>query len=178
MIGEASLICVVLLQQFKSGQGRLVPVSDWPHRRGRAVDGPSPPLSQAYVDTSGNSWWHLLSSCGSVKVYGMSLVIEQTQPVPLSVDADGVIRVTGTRVTLDTIAHAFERGATAEEMVQQFPTLTLADVYGVLGYLLRHQAEVAAYLEQRETAAASARRENERRFDAQGVRSRLLARRG
>ena len=67
----------------------------------------------------------------------MSLVIEQSQPVPLVSGADGVIRVAGTRVTLDTVAHAFERGATAEEIAQQYPALPLADVYSVLGYLLR-----------------------------------------
>ncbi len=107
----------------------------------------------------------------------MSLVIEQTQPVPLAANADGVIRVAGTRVTLETVAHAFERGATAEEIVQQYPSLGLADVYAVLGYILRHQAEVAAYLSQRAADGAAARRENERRFDSQGLRARLLARR-
>jgi uncharacterized protein (DUF433 family) len=107
----------------------------------------------------------------------MNVVIEQTQPVPLTVDADGVIRVAGTRVTLGIVARAFERGATAEEIVQQFPSLALADVYAVIGYLLRHRAKVAAYLDQREATADSVRHENERRFDPQGVRSRLLARR-
>lgn len=33
-------------------------------------------------------------------------------------DADGVVRVGGTRVTLDTIVFAFEEGATAEEITQ------------------------------------------------------------
>lgn len=107
----------------------------------------------------------------------MSLAIEQTQPVPLAANADGVIRVAGTRVTLETVAHAFERGATAEEIVQQYPSLALADVYAVLGYILRHQAEVAAYISQRATDGAAVRQENERRFDSQGVRARLLARR-
>jgi uncharacterized protein (DUF433 family) len=108
----------------------------------------------------------------------MSLVIEQAQPVPLAADAGGVIRVGGTRVTLDTVAHAFERGATAEEIVQQFPSLALADVYALLGYLLRHQAEVAAYLDERSAQQSAVRQENERRFDPQGMRARLLARRG
>jgi len=107
----------------------------------------------------------------------MSLVIEQTQPVPLAVNADGVIRVAGTRVTLETVAHAFERGATAEEIVQQYPGLALADVYAVLGYILRHQAKVAAYLDQRAAECSTIREENEQRFDSQGVRARLLARR-
>jgi uncharacterized protein (DUF433 family) len=106
----------------------------------------------------------------------MSLVIEQSQPIPLRSDADGVIRVVGTRVTLDTIAYAFEHGATAEEIVQQYPTLPLAEVYSVLGYVLHHQAEVVAYLAGRAEDRSAVRKENERRFDPQGIRSRLLAR--
>jgi len=85
--------------------------------------------------------------------------------------------VAGTRVTLDTVAHAFERGATAEEIVQQYPVLPLADVYSVLGYLLRHQSEVAAYLATRTEQRATVRTENERRLDPKGIRARLLARR-
>ena len=106
----------------------------------------------------------------------MSLVIEQTQPVPLALGADGAIRVAGTRVTLDTIAHAFERGATAEEIVHQYPALPLAEVYSVLGYLLRHRSEVLAYLAGRTERRAAVRQENESRFDAKGIRARLLAR--
>lgn len=106
----------------------------------------------------------------------MSLVIEQPQQVPLTTERDGVARVAGTRVPLDTVVAAFERGATPEEIVQQYPTLPLADVYSVLGYLLGHQAEVAAYLEQRLARQMKVRQGNEQRFDPQGIRRRLLAR--
>jgi uncharacterized protein (DUF433 family) len=37
-------------------------------------------------------------------------------------DTDGVMRVGGTRVTLDTLVTIFEQGATAEEIVQRFPS--------------------------------------------------------
>ncbi len=107
----------------------------------------------------------------------MSLVIEPTQPVPLAAGSDGVIRVAGTRVTLDTIASAFERGATAEEIVQQYPSLPLAAVYAVIGYLLSHRAEVDAYLAGRGRDRAAVRAEVEGRFDPTGIRTRLLARR-
>jgi uncharacterized protein (DUF433 family) len=107
----------------------------------------------------------------------MSLVIEQTERVPLTTGAGGVIRVLGSRVTLDTVAAAFARGATPEEIVQQYPTLGLADVYSVLGYILRHQEAVAAYRGQRAADASAVRQQNERRFDPHGVRARLLARR-
>ena len=100
------------------------------------------------------------------------------EQVPIRTDADGVIRMGGTRVTLDTLVAAFEAGATAEEIVQQYPSITLADAYSVIAYYLRHESEVRAYLAQRRLQAAQVREENERRFDRTGVRDRLLARRG
>jgi uncharacterized protein (DUF433 family) len=38
-------------------------------------------------------------------------------PAPLVKDADGVLRVAGTRVTLDSIVASFDLGATPEEVV-------------------------------------------------------------
>ena len=98
--------------------------------------------------------------------------------IPLAEDADGVMRIGNTRVMLDTVIAAFTDGATAEEIVQQYPALHLADVYSVLGYYLRHTAEVAAYLQQRRAQRDTVRQQNEGRFDPHGVRERLLARRG
>jgi uncharacterized protein (DUF433 family) len=103
---------------------------------------------------------------------------ELAQPVPLSSGADGVIRVKGTRVTLDTVVAAFREGATAEEIAQQYPSLALADVYALLGYYLRQQQQVDEYLARREQDSQRVRQENEARFDPHGVRARLLARRG
>ncbi len=99
------------------------------------------------------------------------------EPLPLATGKDGVVRVGGTRVTLDTVVAAFREGATAEEITQQYPTLSLADVYSVIGYYLRHQADVDAYLGGRERGAIDMRRENEARFDPNGIRERLLVRR-
>lgn len=105
----------------------------------------------------------------------MSLTVV-TNPVPLSVDADGVVRVGKTRVTLDTVAIAFLEGATAEEIVEQYPSLQLSDTYLVIGYYLQHKAEVDNYLKIRQQRAAEVRQENERRFNPMGIRARLLAR--
>ncbi len=105
----------------------------------------------------------------------MTLVIE-TQPLPLILDFDGVVRIDGTRVTLDTIIYAFRDGATAEEMVQQYPALSLSAIYSVIGYYLQQSDKVDAYLRRRESLAAKIREENEARFDPDGVRERLLAR--
>jgi len=72
-----------------------------------------------------------------------------TEVIPFQVDSNGVARVGGTRVTLDTVIAAFSDGATAEEIVQQYPTLSLADIYYVIGYYLQHLSEIEAYLRQR-----------------------------
>ena len=100
-----------------------------------------------------------------------------TEPIPLRMDSDGVVRVGKTRVTLDTVVAAFVEGATTEEVAQQYPSLNLADIYSVIGYYLRRRSEVEAYLRQRRQQANQVRKENESRFDPHGVRDRLLARR-
>ncbi len=96
----------------------------------------------------------------------------------LSRDADDVIRVGGTRVTLDTVVGAYRDGASAEAIAQQYPSLDLADIHAVIGHYLRHRSQVEAYLAEREARAETVRRDNESRFDPIGVRDRLLARRG
>lgn len=98
-------------------------------------------------------------------------------PVPLELNTDGVIRVSQTRVTLDTVVEAFLEGATAEEITQQYPSLQLSDIYSVIGYYLRHQAEIDAYLLERQNKAAVVRQEAERQFNPMGIRERLLSRR-
>src|SRR5512138_2797340 len=102
----------------------------------------------------------------------------QIQPLtlPLTINKDGVARVGGTRVTLDTVVRAFTRGATAEEITQQYPSLSLPDVYAVLSYYLQNLDEVDKYLEKRRKHAQAVRRENQKRFDQHEIRKRLLAR--
>ena len=100
-----------------------------------------------------------------------------TEAIPLQTGADGVVRIGKTRVTLDTVIAAFSDGATAEEIVQQYPSLNLADVYQVIGYYLRRPSELEEYLQQRKSQAEAVRQQNELRFDPQGVRDRLMARR-
>ena len=111
-----------------------------------------------------------------MEVNGSALVIE-VAPVPLEVDTDGVVRVGGTRVTLDTIVDAFQEGATAEEIVYQYPSLDLADVYGAISFYLQRQPDVEAYLRRRQQQRDKVRDQNEARFDPRGIRDRLLARR-
>lgn len=102
--------------------------------------------------------------------------LETTETVPLRLDADGIVRVGDSRVTLDTIVMAFMEGATAEEIAQQYPSVALADIYYTIGYFLRRQSEVEAYLNGRRRQAEQVRRQNESRSDPIDIRERLLAR--
>lgn len=105
----------------------------------------------------------------------MSLTIV-AEPVPLETNADGVAQIGKTRVTLDTLVAVFKQGATAEEIVYRYLSLKLADVYATIAFYLNHQQEVEAYLQQRQQQAQEVRRINQVRFDPQGLRDRLLAR--
>ncbi len=100
------------------------------------------------------------------------------EPIPLSTDPDGVIRVAGTRVTLDTVVDTFMTGASPEEIAQDFPALHLDDLYAVITYYLRHRGEVDAYLRERQARAEALRRTVEAHPSQTGLRDRLLARRG
>ncbi|MEM7352715.1 MAG: DUF433 domain-containing protein [Acidobacteriota bacterium] len=97
------------------------------------------------------------------------------EPIPLRTDEHGVIRIGATRVRLDTVVAAFDTGASAEEIADDYP-LQLDDVYAVITYYLRNREEVRAYLDRRRQHAEAVRKENQGRFDHQGLRQRLLAR--
>lgn len=88
-----------------------------------------------------------------------------------------MIRVSGTRVTLDSILLAFNEGATPEEIAEQYPSVPLADIYHLIGYRLRHAAEMEDYLRRRQRESLEVRQQNEARWSPDGVRQRLLARR-
>lgn len=70
----------------------------------------------------------------------------------------------------------FNQGATAEEIVYRYPSLRLADVYATIAFYFNHQEEVEAYLKQRQKEAQEIRQANQAKFDPQGLRDRLLAR--
>src|SRR5664279_1515585 len=100
-----------------------------------------------------------------------------TEPIPLVFGDDGVMRVRGTRVTLETVLSAFAEGATAEEIAQRYPSISLADAYQVIGYCLRHASELEPYLERRRQDIRETRRSNESIWPPVGIRDRLAARR-
>ncbi len=98
-------------------------------------------------------------------------------PPAVRFDEFGRYRVGNTRVLLDMVVHAFDDGATAEQIVQSFDSLSLADAYGAIAYYLHHRDEVHRYLAEMEKQADEIRKKfEERQGDMRLIRDRLLAR--
>lgn len=105
----------------------------------------------------------------------MTLMVE-TDTMPLKAHADGSIRVSGTKVFLETIVHAFNRGEPPAAIHDAYPRVPLSDVYATIGYYLRHRAEVDAYVERRQAEARRIRDEVEAKLGRGPTREELLKR--
>jgi uncharacterized protein (DUF433 family) len=103
--------------------------------------------------------------------------LKLTQSIPLTRSEDGVFRVSASRVTLDSIVHQFKYGATAEQIQEDFPSVTLSDVYSVIAYYLQHSRAVEDYLSEQARTAGEVRREVESGLDTGELRGRLRQRR-
>jgi uncharacterized protein (DUF433 family) len=107
--------------------------------------------------------------------------LETTQSVPLTLTEDGDIRITGSRVSLDSVIHHFKLGATAEQIAHKFPSLELAHIYAVITYYLNNREAVEQYLREQEAEGdlIQQRIESAPNYAAEmdQLRERLLARR-
>ena len=61
---------------------------------------------------------------------------------------DDAYWVAGSRVSLDSVVYAFQRGDSPESIQRSFPTLSLEKVYGAIAFYLAHESEIDSYLEQ------------------------------
>ena len=104
--------------------------------------------------------------------------LSTVERVPLTEGDDGVIRVGGTRVTLEALVMAFDAGATPEQIAQDYSALKLDDIYAVITYYLRHTDDVKAYVQWRQAAADQLRVEIGTVQDQTGLRQRLRDRLG
>jgi uncharacterized protein (DUF433 family) len=98
------------------------------------------------------------------------------QPLPLAYDADGNVRVAGTRVTLNTILARFNQYFSPEEIAYGFPTVGLSNVYATIAYYLAHQTEVDAFLEEQRQEAEAVRQRIEALQGTQGWYERMMER--
>ena len=103
-------------------------------------------------------------------------ILETTLTLPLTLTEDGTIRVTGTRVSLDSVVYEYGQGATPEEIAVSFPSLRIEDVYATLTYYLNNRELVEEYLRQQEVDAEEVRRRIESAPDYQRKMQELHAR--
>jgi len=63
---------------------------------------------------------------------------------------NGGYYVAGTRVSLDSLVSSFNDGESPETIRQNFPSLTLEQVYGAIAFYLAHEKEVDANIREGE----------------------------
>ena len=72
---------------------------------------------------------------------------------------NGGYYVMGSRVSLESVIYPFLDGASPETIVEEFPTLSLEQVYGTITFYLAHRAKIEAYLSETEKLWENARKD-------------------
>lgn len=103
------------------------------------------------------------------------LPLDPTVP-PLRIDEAGAVRIGKSRITLALVVEEYDSGMTPEDMIREYVTLDLADVYEAIAYYLRHRDPVREYMRRRDEQAAALRAEIEAR-QPRISREELIARR-
>jgi uncharacterized protein (DUF433 family) len=70
----------------------------------------------------------------------------------------GGLYLIGSRVSLESVIYQFQDGASPETIVDEFPTLSLEQVYGAITFYLANRVEIDAYLAETESQWAEARK--------------------
>jgi uncharacterized protein (DUF433 family) len=60
--------------------------------------------------------------------------------------AEGGWRITNSRVSLDSVVHAYWEGKSPEAIAEDFSTLTSEQVYGAIAFYLHNKPEIDQYL--------------------------------
>ncbi len=89
---------------------------------------------------------------------------------------DRSIRVIGSRITLDTLVHIFQREESVEYLADGFPTLSLEQIKAVIGWYLTHQQEADEYLEESEAEAEAVWEKISSKPEYKAAREELLRR--
>src|SRR5438067_2515274 len=75
--------------------------------------------------------------------------------------AEGGWRIAGSRVSLDSVVHAYWSGQSPEAIALEFPSLTLEQVFGAIAFYLREQPQIDAYLARQDATCAQLRAASE-----------------
>lgn len=107
----------------------------------------------------------------------MAVLLDTIDDV-ITVSEVGVWRLAGTGVSLDSVIYAFKSGASPEEIIWQFDTLDLKQVYAAINYYLHNRESVDSYLANSEKEAARIERKLSKDFPLPaGLKARIDARR-
>ncbi|HMG73240.1 MAG TPA: DUF433 domain-containing protein [Pyrinomonadaceae bacterium] len=95
----------------------------------------------------------------------------------IEIDAEGIPWITGANtkvveVVLDKMAH----NSNPEEIHEQYPHLSLAQIHAALSYYYEHQAEVDADIERRDRYVENLRAQQKNPLTRKELESRLRAR--
>jgi uncharacterized protein (DUF433 family) len=60
--------------------------------------------------------------------------------------------VRGSRVSLESVVYGFASGESPETIRDNFPSLSLEQIYGAIAFYLAHQPEIDVYLEAKQKA--------------------------
>jgi uncharacterized protein (DUF433 family) len=84
----------------------------------------------------------------------------QTSMKDYIIKVDGAYRITDSRVSLDSVVYAWRDGLSPESIRENFPVLSLEEVYGAITYYLANQEEIDKYLSLNEAEYETARQKN------------------
>ena len=59
---------------------------------------------------------------------------------------EGGWRIGDSRISLDSVVHAYWEGQSPEAIAEDFPALSTEQVYGAIAFYLRNRAEIDRYL--------------------------------
>ncbi|MGA2253282.1 MAG: DUF433 domain-containing protein [Thermoguttaceae bacterium] len=71
----------------------------------------------------------------------------------------GLLRIDGTRMTVNQIITLYKQGMTAPQIIERYPQRTLSEIYTVLAWYHAHQAEFDQELAQEAIAEERAAKE-------------------
>ncbi len=92
---------------------------------------------------------------------------------PFRWDEVGGIRISQSRVTLNSLLASYHSGSTPEEIAIQYPVLSLEQIYAAIAYYLNHRQEIDHYLEERRQQAQQQRDQFVQQYNLANLRQRL-----
>src|SRR5207302_5943085 len=107
---------------------------------------------------------------------GGANAMSQTAVEYVEQTAEGGWRLCQSRVSLDSVVHAFWEGQSPEAIAEEFPTLSVEQVYGAIAFYLRNKAEIDRYLSRQDQNWEQFRQESQAKHGP--LLERLRANRG